>query len=371
MASPVALAKHVGAWGFHWAKRLGLPGLALGHRRAAAILRFHSISDPEAARRAGIEPGICVAPRVFERQVALLARRYRCVRMDDVAEAMAGGRPLPAEAVVITFDDGYRDNYEAAYPILRKHAVPAMFYLATGCLEDGPPLWTSEVRHLVQSGCRPTVVVSTIGATLDVRTPEARDCAIRMLKKTMVALPREAREECLRELRAWSGSGGAAPRGTMLTWAQVREMRRGGMDIGAHTVTHPLLPSIPAVEAQDEIVRSRLELQERLREPVRHFSYPNPGDGIHADVAVADLVRGTGYLTAVTSRQGYVQPGDDPFLLHRVWVSPRPWALPLDIERDALRRVASRPAADRAAPDPLRGVESGGGPAPVGLDCRR
>ena len=128
----------------------------------------------------------------------------------------------------------------------------------------------------------------------------------------------------------------------MLNWKEVREMRQHGMHFGAHSVSHPLLPSVPLKEAEEEIFTSKAELEEHLKEPVYHFSYPNPGGGVHCSEAVKGLVAESGYLTAVTSSPGYVKLGDDSLELQRIAVMPKPWGVPWDLEREALGRSLSR-----------------------------
>jgi hypothetical protein len=137
---------------FYGAKVAKLPWVDFGDGRRAAIVRFHSVSQAADGTHRWIGPNICVPPAVFERQIAFLARCYRCISMDALLEAFLSGRPLPRNAAVVTFDDGYRDNYEVAYPVLRHHRVPAIFYVATGALEGGEPLWPSEARYLVHAG---------------------------------------------------------------------------------------------------------------------------------------------------------------------------------------------------------------------------
>jgi peptidoglycan/xylan/chitin deacetylase (PgdA/CDA1 family) len=347
-----AVAREILRAGFHGARRLGLPGLDGSARRAAVIVRYHSVSDPLEGSQLYLEPSIAVPPAVFERQIALLAHRYACISMDRLIEGLAGGRPLPRNAAVVTFDDGYRDNYDYAYPLLRRHRVPAMFYVATGCLDGGRPLWTSEVRCLVLTARRPRAVLPALGLEVRLTTPEARREAIAALKARLVTLPRAEREAALDELRERVDGDTAVLDGAMLTWAQVREMQRGGMDFGAHTVSHPRLPLAPPTEAAQEIVGSRAALEERLGLAVRHFSYPNPGKGVHWDGPVAQLVVEAGFQTAVTSQSGYVHAGDDALALARMPVSGGPWAFALDLERPAL--VARLGGRARPAPRPSR-----------------
>lgn len=322
--------------GFHWARLLGVPGLSGGARRMAVIVRYHSVSDPREGSDLYLEPSIAVPPRIFERQIAFLARRYACVTMDDLAEALAGGRPLPREAAVVTFDDGYRDNYEHAYPILQRYGVPAMFYVATGCLDGGRPLWPSELRCLLLTARCTRLALRRLGLDLRLGTPEARREAIAALKARLVVLPRDEREAALDELRHKADGDTTVLKGAMLTWKQVREMHSGGMQFGAHTSTHPRLPHLGDAEAAQEIIGSRAALEEHLGVPVRHFSYPNPGKGVHWDERIARIVAEAGFQTAVTSVSGYVRGGDNRLALPRMPVTAHPWALALDLERPAL-----------------------------------
>ncbi len=332
------------------AKAANLRWVDFGQGRRAAIVRFHSVSAPTGGTHRWIAPNICVSPRVFERQIAFLARRYRCISMDDLMEAFLAGRPLPRNAAVVTFDDGYRDNYEAAYPILRRHRVPAIFYVTTGALDGGEPLWPSEVRSLVHAaGARITGPFPA--GRYELGTPALRERAARELKQWLVALPRRQRQDALRELKRGSVSDLTFLRNGMMTWEQVREMRAGGMLFGAHTITHPLLPSIPLPEAREEIAGSKQALEAELGEAVLHFSYPNPGSGVHWSAAVRQLVREAGFFTAVTSESGYVNPRDDLFTLRRLRVSHSAWDIAWDMESDALRELLK--PSDRRPREPL------------------
>jgi peptidoglycan/xylan/chitin deacetylase (PgdA/CDA1 family) len=282
---------------------------------------------------------------VFERQIAFLARHYGCISMDQLLEALGAGRPLPRNAVVVTFDDGYRDNYDVAFPILRRHKVPAMFYVTTGALEGGEPLWPSEARYLVhQAGSEITGPFPA--RRYDLGTPALRERAARDLKLWLVALPTGQRQDALRELRRHTGVDLRVLRDGMMTWTHVREMQKGGMHFGSHTVTHPLLPSIPLAEARAEIAGSKQALEAELGGTVRHFSYPNPSGGIHWTPAVREIVREAGFATSVTSQSGYVQPGDDVLTIHRLNPSHSARDLAWDIEgsavRAALKSVAAR-----------------------------
>lgn len=340
---------------FYGAKVVNLRWADFGEGRRAAMVRFHSVSRAADGTHRWIAPNICVSPRVFEHQITFLARRYRCISMDELLEAWLSGQPLPGNAAVVTFDDGYRDNYDVAYPILRRHRVPAIFYVATGALQGGEPLWPSEIRYLVHAaGARITGPFPA--GRYDLSSPTLRERAARELKQWLVALPTRERQEAMRELRRRSVSDLTLLRDGMMTWAHVREMRTGGMLFGAHTVTHPLLPSIPLAEAREEIVGSKQALEAELGEAVLHFSYPNPGKGVHWSPAVRQLVGEAGFFTAVTSQSGYVKAGDDLFTLRRLRLGQSAWDIAWDIEADAVRAALKSPHGRRRVPLAREGV---------------
>src|SRR5262245_45201524 len=207
---------------FYGAKAVNLRWADFGGDRRAAIVRFHSVSDAAVSRHRWIAPSICVSPRVFERQIAFLARRYRCISMDDLLEAFLSGGLLPRNAAVVTFDDGYRDNYDVAYPILRRHKVPAIFYLATGALQGGEPLWPSQIRYLVHAAGSQMTGPFPAGR-YDLGSQALRERAVRELKQWLIALPTTERREAMRELRRRSASDLRLLRDGMMTWTQVRE----------------------------------------------------------------------------------------------------------------------------------------------------
>ena len=328
-------------WALHQAKAAELRFVDFGDERLVAILRYHSVSTTSSGAYFYVSPNISIPPEVFDAQMAFLAGRYRCLRLDEVVEALHGGRQLPRNAVVVTFDDGYRDNYEYAYPILRRHGIPAMFYVTTGCLDGGEPLWTSEIRRIAHDARRPQMTDPVTQAEYELATPAGREAAIRAIKTYLVKLPHARRTATLAELRARADATPRPERRTMMTWAEVREMAEHGMDVGAHTVTHPRLPAMPLAEAEREIRDSRAELATRVGKPVAHFSYPNPGDGQHFNRVVQQIVARAGFATAVTSNPGYVHAGADAFALDRLPTRAGRWDITWDLERPALGRVVT------------------------------
>lgn len=304
----------------------------------AAILRYHSVSSAADGTHLYLDPGLAVLPDDFDGQCAYLRQHYRVVSLDDIVECLKTGKALPPKAVALTFDDGYLDNYTRAFPILRRHGLTATFYVSTGCIDNLSILWTGLLRFAVFTSTLPMLEV---GGPLPFRFPLTTDSqrreAFTTLIITMKNIPTPDRLALLDRVRAAAGIEDLSPLSSMMmSWEQVREMHGAGMTFGAHTITHPNLPNATHEESRREIFGSRDALAERIREPVRHFSYPNGRGSAHLTDGVRNLVREAGFDSSTTSVTGSVVPGDDLLALKRIGIYYRHGVLPeftLDIER--------------------------------------
>ena len=300
-----------------------------------AILRYHAICGPEAGYA---DPSICISPAAFEEHVAYLARNYAVLPLTLVVDALREGKPLPPNAVAITFDDGYADNLAAAQ-VLHKHGCSATFYITTGCMADGEPFWPAETPALIEAIKRPFVELRDghLHVELAIGTPEQRRAAVRRLAKVFKSHPIAVRESLRQQLRAAARKPALAS--PMLTWDQIRQMRDLHMIIGAHTVTHPNLPSAGLADATTEIEDSKARLEKELGEPVTMFSYPNGGAERYFTSELQEAVQRAGYVSAVTSRNGFASAASDPYGLERIQVAERldDLLFALEVERFAFK----------------------------------
>jgi peptidoglycan/xylan/chitin deacetylase (PgdA/CDA1 family) len=308
----------------------------LAPSRSVAILRYHAICGEAGYSYA--TPGICISPRAFESHVRYLASNYAVLPLPAVVEHLRAKRPLPRNAVAITFDDGYADNLEAARTLAR-HGLTATFYLTAGCLADGEPFWPAEVRMLMR-GVRGPVLrlrVDTSTAEIALDGADGFESAIRRMTRLVKANPIPIREAIREQLRMAAGRP-RLPR-VMLRWNEVAEIRRLGMTIGSHTMTHPNLPSAGLAAATHEIVESKARLEGEIGETVTMFSYPNGGAERYETPELRRVVAESGYMAATTSRNGHVVPGSDRYALQRVQVQERveDLAFALEVERFVLR----------------------------------
>ncbi len=285
-----------------------------------AILRYHAICGQEGYRYA--DPGICVSPEAFERHLAYLNDHYEVVSLPDAVRDMREGRRLPPNAVAITFDDGYADNLAAART-LQKYGMTGTFYITAGCLAGEQPFWPSEIRALVALVPGPLLTLTLNGRSI--RIPclavAERTRAVAQLTKLFKSNPIPVRERLREQLRAAVGWG--TLRSPMLTWSQLETMRDMGMTIGAHTMTHPNLPSAGLKDATEEIVGAKERLESKLGVDVTMFSYPNGGVERYYTRDLQRVVREAGYEAATTSLNGIAGSTSDPFALERVCVSAR------------------------------------------------
>jgi peptidoglycan/xylan/chitin deacetylase (PgdA/CDA1 family) len=295
----------------------------VGTRRGPCfqILSYHRVNDA----RQRFFPGVPVER--FRRQMEALARVATVLPLGELAARMETG-DVPPRSVAVTFDDGYRDNYEHAFPVLRRLGLPATIFLTTGPLDTGAPLWHDRVFDAFEragDGC-----VTMAGQELPMAPLPTRRRTLRSVLAHLRSLDRDARERAVRDLEQQVGEGTCRDGGSrMLSWEQVVEMAGAGIEFGAHTVSHPILTRIPPAEAAEEIRLSRASIESRLGRRVDAFAYPN-GTREDFDAGIQAMLREQGFRCAVTTLWGVNDADSPPFELRRIgfW-NTDPGLLPL------------------------------------------
>jgi peptidoglycan/xylan/chitin deacetylase (PgdA/CDA1 family) len=311
----------------------------LAPSRKVAILRYHAVCGPEGDVYA--EPGICISPPAFERHVRYLAANYAVLALPDIVDRLRTNRPLPINCVAITFDDGYADNFAAAQ-VLSRYGLSATFYITAGCMAGGEPFWPAELRVLIRSVQDPVIRLRTPRTSYEIpiNNDAERRRAITTISRLFKAHPISVRDRLRDQLRTVAGLTQVPCH--MLRWEQIAQMHRLGMTIGAHTLTHPNLPSAGEADAWREIAGSRTRLEQELGTSITMFSYPNGGSERYMDTAVARLVQKAGFSAATTSRNAFADAESDLFALERVQVTERleDLVFALEVERFALKPAA-------------------------------
>ncbi|OQW31026.1 MAG: hypothetical protein A4E19_20910 [Nitrospira sp. SG-bin1] len=266
----------------------------------------------------------------LEAQMRLLLRYRRPVPMDELARALSKGGPVPENAVALTFDDGYSDNYEIAYPVLKRHGIPATFYVCPGLIDARKGFWWDEVyacfRHtrvscLNTGGLRQEFggrcQLPEVGFAL--KTSMQKQVAANMMISFGKQITANSIPRLLKILKEELQVGGQISDGAsaLMMWPEIKEMANNGMDFGNHTMTHPMMTHISEKELQAEVQEAQTRLQSELRRPISGFVYPSG----NYDELVREMVRKTGHSYACTSDSGFVTQGDDTYLLKRVNIS--------------------------------------------------
>ena len=288
-------------------------------RRTPRILLFHRFGATDTPRTLGAD--------TFERQVSFLKSRFRIVPLGELVAQRAAGA-IPANTITITVDDGYEDFYRHAYPVLKRHAVPATLFVVSRFAAGELWLWPDRIQYALERTDRRELTFDLGPARGHWRLERGEDklaawsdiadhcltigaAATRDLTKDLLsALGVEAPSSPPPELRAAS-------------WDQVREMAAGGIEIGSHSATHPRLSLSSEEDLRHEIEGSKREIEAEVSRPVSTFAYPNGRDQ-DFDERCRRALAAAGYSAAVA---GYYAPDvlGDVFALKRLSID-RGWS---------------------------------------------
>jgi len=283
----------------------------------AAILMYHSVMDNPEQHGASFG-SIIHSTCVFARQMEMIARYYHPVALDDLVKILEGCQPVPRRAVVVTFDDGYVDNCEIAAPVLNRFGIPAAFYVVVDSIAGGRPPWPIPVRHAFLS-TRVAIWTDPAGRRWPLGNDDERLHAFEAACAHCGRLAGEAQENAVVAIEKQLDSAPYAPnQRLMMSWEQLRGLRKQGHVVGSHSLSHPNLAYLAKGEAEQELLTSKQKLEQQLCAPVWHFSYPNPVLDPHWTDETTMLSGRVGYRTAVTTRRGLARPKDNPLELPRI-----------------------------------------------------
>ncbi len=274
-----------------------------------SILMYHRVlKEPDPLR-----PGDCTITD-FEKQMQVLAAYFNVLSLHAAAERLAE-KKLPPRTVCITFDDGYRDNWEIALPILRKYGLRATIFIASGYLNGGI-MWNDAVIECLRVLPAGETDLSDLGAgRYELGPVQNRKSVVEAVLGALKYLPPLERQR--RVDRLMERAGLDYDRNLMLKSEHVLDLVGAGMHIGAHTVTHPILSKIDDDAAHREIVTSKRDLEDITDREVRLFAYPNGKPGADYAARHVEMVRQSGFSAAVSTVSGAASAGSDMFELPR------------------------------------------------------
>ncbi len=288
-----------------------------------AILCYHRVGT------GGIPLFSDLPPAVFEAQVQFLQRDYRIVSLTQLCdeieqpshraqhEGQHGGQH-DGQAVAITFDDGYKDLYFEALPILKKYRVPATVFLPVASIEANEPLWYDRIFLLftVFPGDRIQVECDR-PRTFALPNQKARIAAAAEVITWLRTLPEDRRKRESELLESKAELPKEMLKDRMLTWQQINEMRAAGVEFGAHTMTHPVVSRLTQEQLEHEIVDSKHILEARINQGVQHFAFPF-GKAADCGSAAFSVISKAGFRSASTTEEGVNGPGSNLLALNRM-----------------------------------------------------
>lgn len=280
-----------------------------GKRGRLTILIYHRVlqgHDP--MRPKEVDAG------TFEWQMKLMADRFNVLPLSDACACLEEGT-LPARAACITFDDGYADNIEVAVPILKRWGLVATFFIATGFVNGGR-MWNDTVIEMVRRARLPELDLSELElGRWETVTDEQKHGAAMGLIGQLRHMAYDARQQKVTALE--SLADGELPQNLMMTSGQVRRLVDEGMEVGAHTVSHPILARMDSERGAAEIGRSKAALEEIVGRPLTLFAYPNGKPGHDYEDRHVAMVRNAGFRAAVSTQWGAAGRTSDIYQLPR------------------------------------------------------
>jgi len=300
------------------------------NRSNFVILMYHQVLEENDVEKDYVQPGLYVSRQVFEKQMAFLSEKYNLLSLERVTEILEKNQSPPLKSIVITFDDGWRDNYLYAYPILKKYNVPATIFLATDYVGTDKMFWFLEASILMTNNrltkkqlgeliakyageTDSSKILSDRGLKNSDDIPSVRDWFIESLKRLDAANV----QAILKELSARNEmtADSIKVNRSMLTWEEVMQMNHNGIDFGSHGCSHRIMPALTDAEIQRELRESKRIIEQRLGREIKLFAYPNGNYSNH----IREMVQDCGYVCALaTGGKKEPESGTDLYSLKRI-----------------------------------------------------
>jgi peptidoglycan/xylan/chitin deacetylase (PgdA/CDA1 family) len=257
--------------------------------------------------------------------MAYLAAHFSVIDLAALNDFVVHGKPLPPRPLLITFDDGYRDNYVNAYPVLRKHSFPAVIFLLTGRIGTSAPSWWDECAYYFHQTKLDHAALPLIGES-DLSSASLRKAARETLMRALKRVSEAEKLGALAKLRsALEVEQAPHDPDLFMAWDQVRELVTNGIACQPHTVSHPIMTRIDVPDRRREITQSCEQIRQETGQTITAFAYPNGLSGDY-DVATMQILRDEGITMAFTLSPGpmrAVEVRRHPLEIQRVYLGGR------------------------------------------------
>ncbi len=290
-----------------------LPRLRKSAGSKFGILCYHRVGTE------GVPLFSRLEPKVFEAQMRYVTKHYRVVPLGQLCRELQDGAAVEP-TLAVTFDDGYRDLYTHAFPVLQKYQIPATIYLIGRCMETGEVPWYDKIFLALKA---------VAGESFEIELERPRKFKIFSFSVQAAAaweivsylrkIPDTHRQKWCAAFEQQIPLPLEELEGRMLDWSQVRTMHRAGVFFGSHTMSHPVVSQLGPQALEEELVASKQFFERGLGAPIDDFAYPfgKPEDG---SLAATEFLTRSGYRSAVTTTEGFNTTGTDRFQLRRLQI---------------------------------------------------
>lgn len=278
------------------------------------VLTYHRVAVPDDDHYPGL---ISASPEAFAEQVDALRRRFTFLSLQTVLDRLAGGAPVPARSILLTFDDASTDFAVSAWPVLRAHSIPAALFVPTAFPDRAIPFWWDRLYAALIRTAR-TEPLDAGDLTLPLASRSDRVAAFRALRGRLKGLGHPQAMAEVERFVGWLGDPGLGS--SVLGWDELRRLAAEGVTLAPHSRTHPLLTRVEPADVDAEIDGSRDDLVREIGSAPPAIAYPS---GSHSDGVVA-RVAALGIRAAFTTVRGVNDlRRADPFRLRRINVGGR------------------------------------------------
>jgi peptidoglycan/xylan/chitin deacetylase (PgdA/CDA1 family) len=301
-----------------------LGALRLKFSGGVTILAYHRVLDVPSEDEFPFDIELVSASvSQFTQQMEYIRAHYQPITFAKLLQYLDRGENPPRGAAIVTFDDGFADNYYNAFPVLKRLDMPATIFLSTGYIDSQETFWYEKLSYAAMT-TRAKVVVTPMLGTLNIACDAAsrRELIARMVLKLKL-VPDDVRLESLEDLyvkllpgHQWPYDARTGP----LTWAQVREMSANNIEFGSHSVSHPVLSRVPLDKLAFEVEHSKNRIESEVQKLIQVIAYPV--GGVEAfDDNVRAAVKKAGYRLGVSYIPGIERPDQwDKYALRRVHI---------------------------------------------------
>jgi peptidoglycan/xylan/chitin deacetylase (PgdA/CDA1 family) len=259
-------------------------------------------------------------PTVFEEQIKYLLndQNFHFVSLKKLIECIKSN-DLTKKLVVISLDDGYKDNYKYAYPILKKYNIPAIIYVTTGNINSRELFWWDKVGYIIKHSSLAQIDINPFGS-LPIGTNGQKIIAYKKITQDLKKVSNDSKNQIIKTLQKKSKL--TIPKDkkneVLLTWKEIKIMANNGIDFGAHSVTHPILTKLPLKKAKFEIEKSKEDIESNINnKKIYSFSYPNG----NFNNKIIKILKENNFDCAVTNNPGIITKNDNLYTLKRIQIS--------------------------------------------------